>query len=325
MGLEDVNDELKDVFSKNNPAQKQSVTKLIMSYLDLRPEMAGKLYSGIKDDLKKNLDDGDVKVRECIATMFGKFGQRIGNDKILSDLSQINANKMGLIKKHLIYEETKPAKGKPLTVKTLVPETESKAKNLKSPRPGRGSILADKPEVQDNQDDLNEISINNRAMTRGAKKNADKFSAALMFQENHDATEDGLKRLDEFGFQDKEVKMISSANWKDKCQAIQTMFEILQTHMGLSEDAMVVLKGKMKEFKEINPKVNMEIFNAMVTLTDSSQVKLNKFYTEKNCSTILLLITERIADGKFSDGIIENMMNMCKVQGTKRALGNFIR
>ena len=300
IGLDDIASDLNTIFIEKNPHQKLLVAKLIAKYLEKENEKAEVLFAKLKDSLKKNLDDGDSKVREGCASQLCEMAQYFGNDKMMTGIkfSDQPANKQKLLKG--FFKEANVSK------KTVVGKNDKPLKNDQKPQ---------KEEVDEDKGNSAKDII---------KKIPTKFTATKNFEDSHLDKEDALKKMEDNGFDESNKKDLQCSDWKKKVKALQALFELLESSISLSEEAFTCMQYSLKDFKEINPNVNKETFNVIIKTCDNLNNKKNeKLFGEKNCSIIIALMVERVVDGKYTELITQCMQKMCEFQSKKRILSHF--
>jgi hypothetical protein len=267
------------------------------------------LFSKCKDSLRKNLNDSDNTIRNEIATLFGEFGAIIGNDKLWKDL---DASKLPAARQKLL-------KGK---LKDDVPAPSKVSKALKIPL---NEDASKKTIPSKFTKEVAEAESSPRGRAKPSKPSrTDKFTPAILFQETHMDKEDAMAKLAEGGLDELMEKKLNGKGYEDRSVGLEAVFNLLKTSPNLSEEAIVVMKDKMKDFKEINPTINKKLFECLLDMGQAHRKIAEKFFIEKNYVVILMLMVERIGDGKYSESILGNLKQMAEFQSKKRIIAHFL-
>lgn len=311
IGLEDLHADIDKVFNDKNGSQKLQTIILISKYINNEKyqKKAEILFSKCKDSIKKNLNDSDNTIRNEIATLLGEFGAIIGNDKLWKDLE---ASKLPAARQKLL-------KGK---LKDDVPAPSKVSKAIKIP------INDDAPKKTipfKSTREIAEAEPSDRGRAKPTKAGrTDKFTPASLFQETHMDKEDALAKLAEGGLDELMEKKLNGKGHEDRSVGLEAVFNLLKTSPSLSEEAIVVMKDKMKDFKEINPTINKKVFECLLDMGQAHRKIAEKFFIEKNCVVVLMLMAERIGDGKYSESILGNLKQMAEFQSKKRIIAHFL-
>lgn len=317
LGLEEVFDVVKENLEGKNVQMKLNSLIWVEKSL-LRSESLSSLKN-IMPTFKKLLDDGSNEVRTQMITVLGRMMNKISNEKKDFILSEIPSGKLSkfedALKKATNNEQPSKSLSKDMSSKVL----KEVAKDLPS---------KEKETIDNKKSGVKEKSSNsaNNSMKKDAsvavlpKKNQFLLEENVYEEINNIPEEDAERILKEKGLKDEVLKGLSHQDWKEKQKSIAHFYtsESLESLSNNMEEILVLLRMKLKNFKESNINISKELF---IFLTNEEVLK--KF--DNKCFNIISpLIIDRANDSKFSEQITQILCKSSEKVPLKWIIPNLI-
>ena len=310
LNLEEVLDMVKETLDSKNVQSKLNGLIWIEKALIKSENPLG--LKGIMPVFKKLMDDGSNEVRTSMMNLLGRLVGKVGNERKAIIMSEIPSGKIVKFEEIVKKSEEIVKKSEEIVKKNIDKNNE---KNVETKNNDKIDEIPKK-----NTDKIDEISKKNEEIQKKNQVKKPVFEEISTFEEIINIPEEEAERiLREKGLKDEVLKGLSSSDWKEKQKAIMSFSENMDIILMNLEEFLVVLRGKLKNFKENNLNIMKELFVFLVN--DDFLQKIDK----KCFNVISGLLVEKMGDSKFSEQISQILCKSSRKISLKFIIPNIIQ